>query len=187
MCFRKMFLFLILALPFVAFAQHSSENAPEQQSYSGKQDQKWEAVQAEVMALKGKMEMQATVVQNLIAEKDSLTGDKLQQKLDQIKTEHKKYERLVVDYNSKNEEFMTRYPERGLKEKRIYKRAKVKSLDSFEDDVTVRGRMNKLHKKVLRQYPRAFKDEKNKKESTVTSEPSNSASDDVTNAIKVKK
>lgn len=187
MCSRKFFLFCILTAPFLVMAQRQAEDKPVQQSYSGKQDQKWEAVQAEVMALKGKMEMQAAVVQSLIAEKDSLKGKELQQKLDQIKVEHQKYERLVVDYNSRNEEFMTRYPERGLKEKRIYKRAKIKSLDSFEDDVTVGGRMNKLHNKVLKQYPRAFKDEKNKKESSASDVPSKGVSDDVTNAIKVKK
>lgn len=159
----------------------------QQQSYSGKQDQKWEAVLAEVTALKGKMENQATIVQNLITEKSSLTGKPLQEKMEQIKFEHQKYERFVFEYNSKNEEFLTRYPDRGLKEKRVYRRVKMKSLDSFEDDVTIRGRMNKLHNKVLKQYPKAFSEDKNKKESSASTEASKSASDDVTNSIKLKK
>ena len=41
----------------------------------------------------------------------------------------------------------------------------MKSLDSFEDDVTLRGRMNKLHKKVLKQYPNASKSLENNNES----------------------
>ena len=141
----------------------------------------------ELTALRGKMEAQEAVVKNLIAEKDSMRGSALKEKLEQIKKEHRKYENLVFEYNSKNQEFLTRYPERGLKEKRVYKRVKMKSLDSFEDDVTLRGRMNKLHKKVVKQYPRAFADEKNKKESTTPSETAKPASDDVTDAIKFKK
>jgi len=191
MCCRNLIFKFLIFIPALVSANNgeasAKEGAPSEQLYSGKQDQNWELVQAEVTALKGKMEMQSTLVQNLIAEKNSLTGQPLQQKMDQIKSEHQKYERLVVEYNAKNEEFVTRYPERGLKEKRVYKRAKIKSLDSFEDDVTVRGRMNKLHNKVLKQYPRAFTEEKNKKESSVSSEPGKSASDDVTNAIKIKK
>ncbi len=190
MFFRKLFLTFLFFSPLLLLAEEAENqkaDEAQEQNYSGKQDQKWEVVQTEVTALKGKMEMQATIVQNLISEKNSLSGQALQQKMELIKAEHQKYERLVVDYNKKNEEFMTRYPERGLKEKRVYKRAKIKSLDSFEDDVTVRGRMNKLHNKVLKQYPRAFTDEKNKKESSGSSSTTKSASDDVTNAIKIKK
>jgi len=158
-------LFLIVISFFSARANEGGESseAPQSQVYSGKQDQKWEVVQTELMALKGKMEQQATLVRNLIAEKSNLSGESLQQKMEQIKKEHQKYETLVYDYNQKNDEFLTRYPERGLKEKRIYKRVKMKSLDSFEDDVTLRGRMNKLHNKVLHQYPRAFAGEKKQK------------------------
>ncbi|MCC2678549.1 MAG: hypothetical protein K0R29_1125 [Pseudobdellovibrio sp.] len=191
MCSRNFLFTFLIFIPLFASANEdeaaAKDGAPKESTYSGKQDQNWELVQTEVTALKGKMEMQATVVQNLIAEKNSLTGQALQQKMEQIKAEHQKYERLVVEYNAKNEEFMTRYPERGLKEKRVYKRAKIKSLDTFEDDVTIRGRMNKLHNKVLKQYPRAFTDEKNKKESSVSSGQGKGASDDVTNAIKIKK
>jgi hypothetical protein len=189
MSFPKV-LFFVCLLSLAHLKASEGEGATEAgsaQEYSGKQDQKWEAVQTELTALKGKMEQQATLVQNLVAEKNNLKGEALREKLEQIKKEHQKYETLVYDYNQKNEEFLTRYPERGLKEKRVYKRVKMKSLDSFEDDVTLRGRMNKLHNKVLRQYPRAFAGEKNKKESTAASGTATITSGDVTNAIKLKK
>ena len=184
------FLLVLTLLSCTTFANEEHEKAegaaPVNEAYSGKQDQSWEAVQAEVGALKAKLDAQAIVVQNLIAEKENLKGEALSEKIDQIKKEHLKYEKLVFDYNVKNEEFLTRYPERGLKEKRIYKRVKTKSLSSFEDDVTLRGRMNKLHNKVLRQYPQAFKGEKNKNEST-GADKSKSKSGDVTEAIKFDK
>jgi leucyl aminopeptidase (aminopeptidase T) len=189
MFFHRFLFVVILGVAVMAAANEGESGAetPQSQVYSGKQDQSWEVVQTALTALKGKMEQQAAVVHNLIAEKNSLSGAALQQKMDQIKKEHQKYETLVYEYNQKNDEFLTRYPERGLKEKRVYKRVKMKSLDSFEDDVTLRGRMNKLHNKVLRQYPTAFADQKNKKESMSTSQTTKSSSDDVTNSIKLKK
>lgn len=178
----------VLSLSSLSKAQDKAGDANlPQEVYSGKQDQSWEIVQGDVMALKGKLDAQATVVQALISEKTNLKGDALSAKIADIKKEHLRYEKLVLDYNLKNEEFLTRYPERGLKAKRVYKRVKIKSLDAFEDDVTTRGRMNKLHNKVLQQYPRAFKVEKTPNESTSTDENLKNPAQDVTNPIQFRK
>jgi hypothetical protein len=123
--------------------------------YSGKQNQNWEVVQNELIALKAKLDAQHTLVNTLIAEKANVTGEALAAKIEDVKKQHLKYEQLVVEYNKKNEEFLTRYPERGLKVKRLYKRAKLKSIQSFEEELTFGDRLNKLHKKVLTQYPNA--------------------------------
>lgn len=127
--------------------------APAQQNYSGKQDQKWEVVQTELGALKSKVDAQAALVESLLAQKSQLKGDDLSALVENIKKQHQKYEDLVLDYNKKNDEFLTRYPERGLKEKRVYKRVKMKSLNTFEADVSMKARMRRLHDKVLKQYP----------------------------------
>ncbi|MGZ3726958.1 MAG: hypothetical protein ACXWQQ_14230 [Pseudobdellovibrio sp.] len=124
-------------------------------------------------------------MQNLIIEKNSLKGDALADKIAEIKKQHQKYEQMVFDYNKLNDEFLTKYPERGLKEKRIYKRAKIKSLDSFEDDVTLRGKINKLHKKILTQYPHAFESKNQKAVGTVSG--TQKEEDDVTEPILYKK
>jgi hypothetical protein len=184
-CSRLIQISILLIIGFPTFSQEDKNKAKDE-IYSGKQDQNWEVVQTQLTALKGKLDAQAAVVQNLISEKMNLKGEALQQKIEVIKKEHQVYEKLVFDYNNKNEEFLTRYPERGLKEKRIYKRVKIKSLDSFEDDLTLRGRMNKLHNKVLRQYPKSFT-EKNKNQSKTASEATKSVSGDVTNSIKFNK
>lgn len=186
---RSLFFLFVVGLSTLTFANEKVEEvASAAEIYSGKQDQSWEHVQGEVVALKGKLDAQASVVQALVSEKMNLKGDALNAKIEDIKKEHVKYEKLVVEYNKKNEEFLTRYPERGLKAKRVYKRLKIKSLVAFEDDVTLSGRMNKLHKKVLQQYPKAFKEEeKNKNESTSGSENENKSSEDVTTPIYFKK
>lgn len=177
--------FLNLGLSF-ALAQEQGQPVPEA-SYSGKQDQSWEVVQNELAALKTKMDAQFSVVNNLVAEKSNLKGEDLNAKMAEVKKQHQKYEQMVVEYNKKNDEFLTRYPERGLKEKRIYKRVKIKSLDSFEDDFTFRGRMNKLHKKVLSQYPKSSGQDKNNNKSNTKADGAGESQKNVTDQIQFKK
>ena len=110
-------------------------------------------MQTELGALKSKVDAQAMVVESLLAQKSQVKGEELSALVENIKKQHEKYEDRVIDYNKKNDEFLTRYPERGLKEKRVYRRVKMKSLNSFETDVSMKARMRRLHDKVLKQYP----------------------------------
>ncbi len=165
MFYLKLIFSVSLFCSAVFAVEGKEEAAATNETYSGKQDQNWETVQTNLAAVKAKLDTQASVVQTLILEKNSLKGEALSEKIGEIKKEHQKYEQMVFDYNKLNDEFLTKYPERGLKEKRIYKRAKMKSLDSFEDDVTLRGKVNRLHRKILNQYPKAF-DSKNKNQNS---------------------
>ena len=72
-------------------------------------------------------------------------------------------EKMVDEYNELNLEYLTKFPERGIKEKRIYTRVKSKSLQAFEVDQTLQGRVNKLQSKILTQYPKSTEQLKNKK------------------------
>ncbi len=127
--------------------------AANNQAYSGKQDQNWEVVQTELAALKTKLDAQSVTVQSLIEQKAQLKGEALMMLVEDIKKQHQKYEGLVLDYNKKNDEFLTRYPERGLKEKRVYKRVKIKSLHGFEAELTTKDHLQRVHNKILNQYP----------------------------------
>lgn len=157
MSYLKLIILLIGLLSLPALANEHEESregaAPAIENYSGKQDQHWEVVQTELGALKSKVDAQAVVVEGLMAQKSQVKGDELSALAENIKLQHRKYEDLVLDYNKKNDEFLTRYPERGLKEKRVYKRVKMKSLNNFEADVSMKARMRRLHDKVLKQYP----------------------------------
>ena len=142
MCSRSiaaLILFLSLALS-VSAEEHGAAEA----NYSGKQDQSWELIQAKLAALKTKMDSQTILVNNLVAEKAALNNSQeVAKKAEELKTQHHKLEELVSDYNKLNDEYLTKFPERGLKEKRVYQRVKLKTLDSFEDDFTLRGKLNK--------------------------------------------
>ena len=186
--FFRSFLIIFPLLINVVFAQEKKQNQENvYEVYSGKQDQNWEVVQQELAASKAKLDTQAVLVQNLISEKNKLKGEALTLKIEEIKIEHHKYEKMVFDYNKLNEEYLTKYPERGLKEKRIYKRVKIKSLDSFEDDISIRGKMNKLHKKIKRQYPKVFADKKLNSIETKSTSATETSKDNVTQPIKFKK
>lgn len=156
------------------------------ESYSGKQDQNWEVVQNELAALKAKLDAQASLVQSLIEKKSVVTGDELSAVIEETKKQHQKYENLVLDYNKKNDEFLTRYPERGLKEKRVYTRVKMKSLNSFEKDLSVKGRLKQLHEKVLKQYPGVVETQRSEARPKNSTSPQKRETD-ITSPIQIKK
>ena len=192
MFFRSLFaLCLALAVTPLRAEEHGGTSSESEANYSGKQDQTWELIQTKLGALKTKMDSQTALVNTMIAEKAALAkSEDVAKKADELKIQYHKLETLVADYNSLNEEYLTKFPERGLKEKRIYQRVKVKTLDSFEDDFTLRGRLNKLHGKVLRQYPGAVQAESRKGShppKTPVSEISPAHSEDVTGTIELKK
>ena len=103
------------------------------------------------------------LVGSLIAGKNQLSGEALALKMEELKKEYRKLETLTDEYNRLNLEYLTKFPERGTKEKRIYKRIKPKSLQALEEDLTVQGRVNRLQNKILNQYPNANATGKKKK------------------------
>lgn len=124
------------------------------QSFSGKQSLEWTEVQTRLAALKAKVDMQETLVKNLIIEKsNSATADKLKV-IEQLKIEHQKWIQYIADYNQLRNEYQIHFPEKGVKETRTYKRVDSKSIEGVEKELTLEGRLNQLHKKVLKQYPK---------------------------------
>lgn len=191
--------FLKLVVTFTLFLSYESlraeepaaESASDEANYSGKQDQTWEVVQTKLGAMKTKLDSQTAVINSLIAEKASLSnGDEVAKKNEELKKQHAKFEEMVGDYNRLNDEYLTKFPERGTKEKRVYQRLKMKTLDSFEDDYTLRGRLNKLHSKVLRQYPGSVAPPIVKKTKKTDPKPASATQvqgNDVTDQIELKK
>jgi hypothetical protein len=164
MSYRKYIALLLLFSTVAAFSETSHQATDiKDKEYSGKQNQDWEVKQTKLGAKKSKLEAQENLIKTLIAEKMNLTGDALAVKIEQLKTEHIKLEKMIDEYNELNLEYLTKFPERGIKEKRIYTRVKSKSLQAFEADQTLQGRVNKLQSKILTQYPKSTEQLKNKK------------------------
>lgn len=193
-------MYLLKALLLLALATASSvlalanegaaTEAPENFNYSGKQDQSWEVIQTKLGALKTKVDAQTSVINALVVKKASMaSGEENARKNEELKIQHAKLESMVKEYNELNDEYLTRFPERGVKEKRVYQRIKLKTLDSFEDDFTLRGKLNKLHGKVLKQYPSAIPVSVKKSKKPIQADDSEKAggSSDVTDPIQLKK
>lgn len=138
-----------------SFAQEEPNSAYLNKDYSGKQSGEWEKIQLELGTRKGKLEAQITLVKNLIESKNSLKGEALDLKLGELKSEYQKLRKYTEDYNRMNQEYLTKFPERGTKVHRTYKRVKMKSLQALENEMTVQGRVNRLHSKILTQYPKS--------------------------------
>lgn len=155
MPWRRCLLFsTFLFLTMSAFSQEEPNPAELNKDYSGKQSAEWEKIQLELSTVKGKLEAQTTLVKNLIEAKNSLKGEALDKKLDELKTEYAKLQKYTQEYNRMNQEYLTKFPERGTKVPRTYKRLKAKSLQALENEMTVQGRVNRLHSKILSQYPK---------------------------------
>ncbi len=151
---------LMLFVSLSAFAQKEApaEGAvPEVKAYSGKQSFEWTDVQKKLAEQKAKLEAQETLVKNLIVEKSHASGSSQNNKNQEIQTEHRKLQKMTEDYNQLSSDYETKFPEKGVKENRIYNRLEVKTIDGIKGDLTLEGRLNKLHSHVLSQYPRANK------------------------------
>lgn len=193
MSYPNLSVFLI-ALVFVCFARASEpkDAQPENANYSGRQNQEWEKAQAQLGAQKAKLDAQEALVKTLIAEKSGLRGQALTAKVNQLKSEYAKLRTMTDEYNKMSNEYETKFPERGLKEKRIYTRIRSRTLKSYEDDQSVRGRVNSVHKKILKQYskPDSLAVSEDKTTSTVSQSHSpkeSAASQDVTETIELEK
>lgn len=146
-------IFLLLAVS--AQAQEEPNADLLNQNYSGKQSADWEKIQLELSTAKGKLEAQTSLVKNLIEAKNSLKGKVLDLKLVELKTEYQKLQKYTEEYNRINQEYLTKFPERGTKAHRTYRRMRTKSLQAIESELTVQGRVNRLHSKILMQYPKS--------------------------------
>lgn len=157
---RNFIIYIFFAIVSVN-ASAQKQNADEQKAaeelknknFSGKQNLEWEKIQTKLGALKGKLDSQENVVKAMLSEKNSLAGEDQQKRLELLKEEHARYKKMLEEYNELNNEFLTKFPEKGIKELRLYSRQKSKTLESLGREITVQERAEILHEKIMKQYP----------------------------------
>ncbi len=161
--------------------EHGGGGAPAVEAdYSGKQSQEWSEVQTKLSALKSKVEAQEAVVKSLIAETGGRHGGGsssggahetpppagghggggaggMNERIEQLKKEHQKLQALIADYNKMNTSYETRFPEKGLKESRIYRRTDPQALQINESASNYEEKVQQLQSKIMRQYPQTAK------------------------------
>lgn len=166
--------------------------------YSGKQNQDWAEIQTKLATLKAKLDAQEAVVKSLMG--SSSHGSSSHQapsggehgappaaghggagassanvnSSEVLKAEHKKWQDLILEYNTVQHEYETRYPEKGVKELRVYKRIEPSEIEDTQKEMTLEGRVNQLHQKIVKQYRPAIepvvKPKKIKKNDSIKSE-----------------
>lgn len=161
-----------------AGGEHGGGASAAEADYSGKQTQEWSEVQAKLSALKSKVEAQEALVQSLIVETGghrggkTSGGDAMAERIEQLKKEHQKLQTMITEYNKMNASYETRFPEKGLKESRIYRRTDPQAIRLDEAASNYEEKVQRLQGKIMRQYPRTAKvlQAKKQKKKVVASE-----------------
>ena len=167
--------------------------------YSGKQNQDWAEIQTKLATLKAKLDAQEAVVKSLMGSSSHGSSSSHQapaggehgappaaghggagasaanvNSSEVLKAEHKKWQDLILEYNTVQHEYETRYPEKGVKELRVYKRIEPSEIEDTQKEMTLEGRVNQLHQKIVKQYrpeiEPVVKSKKSKKNDSIKSE-----------------
>jgi hypothetical protein len=134
--------------------------APEaEKKFSGNQTDEWMKVQAELTALKAKVDAQKVTVEGLIAAKAHSGGHATSADSENLKKEHEKLLEMIEEYNNLSTNFQNRFPEKGSAIGRVYKRIDPEDVDTMETHMSTEGRMNLLDRKIRKQYNRQTADD----------------------------
>lgn len=167
--------------------EHGGAAPVVEKNFSGKQTEEWLKVQAELTTLKGKVETQKTLVENLLLQRAHSGGHEAGgahegghaaaapaheggheaaapaagheggDDAETLKKEHATLIILIDQFNKLNTNFQNRYPEKGANPGRIYKRINPDDLDAMENQLTAEGRLKRLDKKIKKQYQQEVK------------------------------
>lgn len=161
MLLRKIKILLLLFLMSFSTLKASETNligkeTPlEDLDHSGKQSMEWEKVQVKLATSKGELDAQENVLNALKKEKANLKGQALLEKIEELKTQQAKFDKMSGEYLKDKENFLSKYPEKGLRNPRIYKRTQNKKNKEPENEKELAQKMDKLHEKILNQYPKS--------------------------------
>jgi hypothetical protein len=153
----------------------AAEGKKAQTSVGGKGGDKglppWFQTEARIGELVAKVKAKEDSLEKLIQVKKSLKEGAPQTKstIEQIVKEHKELEELVGEYNKNLNLLKYRFPERGMKMERNYKKKEVQSVDNIEQAIGIDTKLSRSLNKARTQFgssPDSSK-EKSKKRSVV--------------------
>lgn len=175
----KLALALCLTVGFISSSWSAEEKAEDKKAEGGeakaeaKSEKKDEAaeVQAKVSALQAKIKASEDTIDKLIEEKQKTTDqNQISEIIKNMVNEHKTMEKNVEEYEKARSYLQYRFPEKGLKEDRVYERIEVKSLEEMENEKTLDSQVKRTMNKVRKQY--ASPDQKPAREKSKTSKKS---------------
>lgn len=134
-------------LVFLSFIMSVSVMAAESSSSSPPPE--WTEIQNRLQTLKAKIVAKEKTVRSLIEAKGQ---NKDHKSFETLKSEHAELLKLAEEYEQVRNVLRYRFPEKGMKEARRYRRIEVKSLGEMEQQVGLEGRLQSSLQKVRRQY-----------------------------------
>lgn len=167
--------FYLIAVVFLfsvtTFAQADSEKKSDktpaelalEQNYSGSQSEDWSKAQNDLSSSKQKLineEIKLNNLKNAVANKEKMTTAEALE----INTTEKNVKKYQQEYNQMNSHYLSRYPERGLQQKRKYMRPsndevladsqknRKKNPSVEEKPQTLENQLNILKTKINNQY-----------------------------------
>lgn len=167
--------FYLIAVVFLfsvtTFAQADSEKKSDktpaelalEQNYSGSQSEDWSKAQNDLSSSKQKLineEIKLNNLKNAVANKEKMTAAEALE----INTTEKNVKKYQQEYNQMNNHYLSRYPERGLQQKRKYTRPsndevladsqkhRKKNPSVEEKPQTLENQLNTLKTKINNQY-----------------------------------
>lgn len=120
---------------------------------SQERTKEWMDLSSQISSLKTKISGKEEAIKEAIKHKHHATSKAdAEHAVQTLLKEHSELKKLQEEYNEKTQLMKYRYPEVGVTEKRKYERIKVKSLDDYEQMMSLEGEVKKSVIKIKEHY-----------------------------------
>ncbi|NUM59691.1 MAG: hypothetical protein HUU56_13710 [Bdellovibrionaceae bacterium] len=140
-------------------------------------NKEWMDLTSQISGLKTKIKSKEESIKEIIKHKHHAKSKaEAEHAVNNLKEEHKELMKLEEEYNQNIQLMKYRYPDVGLTEKRKYERVKVKSLEDYEEQMTLEGKIKQSVQKIQEHYglkddhddaPKVREEEENKREEEI--------------------
>jgi len=138
-----------LVVVFLIFFSFSAELLTASHAYAGE----WSAHEANLKTQIVRIREKEKKIRELIEEKKKTRNkDDVEKLLGEIQKEHKELTKIYKEFDQEREHVRFEHPEHGDKTDRKYQAYKLKSLDDFEQEGGIDGKLNKTKIKMLERY-----------------------------------
>lgn len=174
--------FLSAALANEAKKPEAAAAEPTEDKDQQERTKEWMDLGSQISALKTKIKSKEDNIKEIIKHKHhAATKAEAEHAVSNLLKEHAELKKLEEEYNEKTQLLKYRYPDVGITEKRKYERIKIKSIEDYEQIMTLESQVKKSVIKVKEHY--GIKD---MEEDGVEKSKPNEATDEPNNLIQPK-
>lgn len=153
---------VFISFVFAVFQVFANEGKPAEGAPAGETPQdktqqertkEWMDLSAQISSLKTKISGKEEAIKEAIKHKQHAHSKAdAEHAVQTLLKEHGELKKLEEEYNEKTQLMKYRYPEVGITEKRKYERIKVKSLEDYEQMMSLEGEVKKSVIKIKEHY-----------------------------------